>query len=133
VPTRRRRQVVGLQLEAAARVHRRCVGMYYYFGTIAVDAYDNVALGFSGSSLSQYVGAYLTGRNHSDSLGAMRAPVRYRDGAACYYNSNGGTNCTNVVTNPVPLRRTAGAITARPWRTLLRRGSFGRCRSPPTV
>ncbi|MCX5790066.1 MAG: hypothetical protein NTX64_16410 [Elusimicrobia bacterium] len=71
--------------------------IFYYFGSIAVDANDNVALGFSGSSANQYVGAFISGRYNTDTVGTMRTPTQYQAGADCYYWASGSggtiTNC----------------------------------------
>ena len=54
--------------------------LHYFFPSIMVNTHGDVAMGFTGSSSSQYAGAYFTGRRASDSLGEMAAPVQYRAG-----------------------------------------------------
>ncbi len=60
------------------------VGKYYFFPSIAVDADDNAALGFTASDPSIFAGAYYTGRYNQDTLGTMQTPVQYKAGAAKY-------------------------------------------------
>ncbi len=57
-------------------------GLYYYFPSIAVNASGQVALGFSGSSPTEYASTYFTGRRAFDPPGMMAPPVLYRSGQA---------------------------------------------------
>lgn len=52
----------------------------YYFPAIAANADGDAAIGFSGSSASQYVGAYYSGREAEDTFGTMADPVQYKAG-----------------------------------------------------
>ncbi len=56
--------------------------LYYFFPSIAVNATGHVAMGFSGSSASEYASTYYTGRSPSDPPGMMAPPVLYRAGQA---------------------------------------------------
>ena len=67
--------------------------MYYFMPGIAVNARDEVILGFSGSNASQYAGAYLAARRPADSAGEMCAPILFQAGNAAYNTaSSGGVN-----------------------------------------
>ena len=45
--------------------------MSYYYPSLAVDACNDVGIGFSGSSLASYASSYYTGRTATDPLGTM--------------------------------------------------------------
>lgn len=67
--------------------------MYYFMPGIAVNARDEVILGFSGSNASQYAGAYLAARLPTDPAGELCAPILFQPGNAPYNTaSSGGTN-----------------------------------------
>lgn len=67
--------------------------IHYYMPGIAVNAADQMMIGFSGSSPSQFVGAYLTGRLPSDPAGETGPPLLYKAGEAPYTQiSSAGTN-----------------------------------------
>ncbi|HNQ23015.1 MAG TPA: hypothetical protein PKK06_07970 [Phycisphaerae bacterium] len=55
---------------------------FYFFPSIMVNAAGHVALGFTGSSGSEYASCYFTGRKLSDAPGEMGAPVLYQAGTA---------------------------------------------------
>jgi hypothetical protein len=54
----------------------------YFFPSIAVNAHGDLVLGCSGTSASQYAGAYYTGRVFSDPPGEMAPPALMRQGDA---------------------------------------------------
>lgn len=56
----------------------------YYMPGIAVNGADQMMIGFSGSSPSQFVGAYLTGRLPTDAPGETGPPLLYKAGEAPY-------------------------------------------------
>ena len=56
----------------------------FVMGSIAVNNNGDCVMGFSGSSASQYAGAYFTGRQALDPAGLTAAPVEYQAGQASY-------------------------------------------------
>ncbi len=54
--------------------------LYYFFPSIMVNQAGSVAMAFSGSNASQYVGCYYTGRLANDPAGEMATPVMYKEG-----------------------------------------------------
>jgi len=54
--------------------------LYYYFPSIMVNQFGDVAMGFSGSHAGIYVGCYYTGRLAADPVGEMATPVEYKAG-----------------------------------------------------
>lgn len=54
--------------------------LHYFMPSIAVNSAEDVMLGFSGSSSSQFAGAYFTGRVATDAADQMGAPVQYKTG-----------------------------------------------------
>ena len=66
---------------------------HYYMPSISVNAANEVLLGFSGSSGSQFVGAYIAGRKPTDPLGQVCLPIQYKAGEAVYTQiSSSGVN-----------------------------------------
>lgn len=66
---------------------------HYYMPGISVNASDQMVVGFSGSSPSSFVGAYLSGRLPSDPPGEVSAPILYKAGEAPYTQlSSAGVN-----------------------------------------
>jgi hypothetical protein len=66
---------------------------HYYMPGISVNASDQMVVGFSGSSSSQFVGAYLTGRLPTDPPNETGAPLLYKAGEAPYTQiSSSGVN-----------------------------------------
>ncbi len=57
---------------------------WYYFPSIAVNAHGSVALGFSGSSPTEYIGGYYTMRERSDPPGTMRPVALLKEGERTY-------------------------------------------------
>ncbi|GJM25741.1 MAG: hypothetical protein DHS20C16_21560 [Phycisphaerae bacterium] len=55
---------------------------HYFFPSLAVNAVDQIVMGFSGSSPTEYASTYYTGRRSSDPLGMMAPPTLYREGLA---------------------------------------------------
>ena len=58
--------------------------LYYIMPSIAVNAADDVVIGFSGSSANQFAGAYVTGRLSTDPTGEMGVPFEYHAGLGSY-------------------------------------------------
>ncbi len=54
--------------------------LHFFMPSIAVNASDQVAMGFSGSNANQFAGAYFTGRVATDPAGQMVVPVQYKTG-----------------------------------------------------
>jgi len=68
-------------------------GRFYYFPSIAVNAAEDVGIGFSGSSPTEYAGAFYTARSGSDPPGTMQSVATLKAGLASYYKTYGlGTN-----------------------------------------
>ncbi len=65
---------------------------WYYFPSIAVNSYNDVGIGFSGSSSTEYAGAYYTARKSSDPPGTMQSVALLKAGLAPYYKTYGGTS-----------------------------------------
>ena len=61
--------------------------MYYYFPSIAVNQYDEVLLGFSGSSTTTYAGSYYTYRDPTTPPGTMESVSLMKAGEASYYKT----------------------------------------------
>ncbi|MBI2083228.1 MAG: thrombospondin type 3 repeat-containing protein [Deltaproteobacteria bacterium] len=59
-------------------------GMYYYFPSIAVDADNNVAIGFSGSGVDNYPGAYYAIHRNTDPAGIVSTLSVYKEGEMPY-------------------------------------------------
>jgi hypothetical protein len=66
-------------------------GTHTFFPAIAVDALDNVGIGFSASAPTIFPGAYFTGRKSSDLSGTMRPPKTLAAGVDFYIRTFGGT------------------------------------------
>ncbi len=64
---------------------------WYYYPSIAVNSKGDVGIGFSGSSTSEYAGAYYTARNSSDAAGTMQAVGLLKSGLAPYYKTFRGS------------------------------------------
>jgi len=62
---------------------------YYYYPSIMVNKFGQVAIAFSGSKASEFVSAYYAGRNVLDPPGAMANPVLYKAGSAPQNNIDG--------------------------------------------
>jgi hypothetical protein len=67
--------------------------VHYFAPSISVNSLGEVLLGFSGSSGSQFAGAYLAGRKPTDPAGQVSLPVLYKAGEAPYTQlSSSGVN-----------------------------------------
>ena len=65
----------------------------YYYPSVAVNSLGYMVMGFSGSSASEYVSAYVTGRLPSDPLGTLQPVTLIQAGQGPYtILSNGTTN-----------------------------------------
>lgn len=70
----------------------------YFYPSIAVNANNDVAIGFSGSSAAEYASAYYTARRSSDPAGVMQPPSLLKNGVAPYLKAGitfGGTETDN--------------------------------------
>lgn len=65
---------------------------FYYYPSIAVNANSDIALGFSGSSATEFPGGYYTARLNSDPLGTTRPVALLKAGLAPYFKTFGGTS-----------------------------------------
>ncbi|MDX2198230.1 MAG: hypothetical protein SF069_04565 [Phycisphaerae bacterium] len=66
---------------------------HYYFPSISVDALGNAVVGYSGSSTTEFIGVYYSGRRALDPSGAMSAPQIYEPGVSAINNiDNVGRN-----------------------------------------
>jgi len=63
--------------------------LWYYFPSIAVNADESVAVGFTGSGSASEAGAYYTGRKSTDPAGTMDAPTLLKAGEDPYYKTFG--------------------------------------------
>lgn len=64
---------------------------FYYYPSIAVNANGDIALGFSGSSPTEFAGGYYTARLNSDPPGTTQPVERLKAGEAAYFKTFGGT------------------------------------------
>ena len=64
----------------------------YYYPSIAVNAAGDVALGFTGSSASEYASAFYTARAAGDPAGSTQAVSLLKAGEAYYYKTYSGTS-----------------------------------------
>jgi len=64
---------------------------WYYYPSIAVNSNGDAGIGFSGSSTSEYAGAYYTARQSSDTSGTMQSVAALKAGLASYYKTFSGT------------------------------------------
>jgi FG-GAP-like repeat len=66
---------------------------FYYYPSIAVNAGGEAGVGFSGSSATEYAGAYYTARAVTDTSGTMRGIATLKSGLASYFKDFGtGSN-----------------------------------------
>lgn len=65
---------------------------YYYYPTIMVNGQGNVAMGFSGSSSTEFVGTYTCGRLTTDTPNVMGAVAQVKAGQASYVRLDGTRN-----------------------------------------
>ena len=63
---------------------------FYFYPSIAVNAGGEAGIGFSGSSATEYVGAYYTARAATDTSGTMRGIATLTSGLAPYFKEFGG-------------------------------------------
>jgi hypothetical protein len=66
-------------------------GTHYFFPSIAVNANDDVVLGFSYSDSTQYVEGAFTGRESTDALGTMGSVTTCKAGEDSYVKTFSGT------------------------------------------
>lgn len=65
-------------------------GMMYAFPTIAVNAMEDVMIGYGSFSEDQYASASYSFRYAEDPLNTLRERYQYKDGLASYYKTFGG-------------------------------------------
>jgi len=63
---------------------------WYYYPSIAVNYNGDVGIGFTGSSTSEFAGAYYTARAVSDPAGTMQSVATLQPGGSSYYNHLSG-------------------------------------------
>jgi hypothetical protein len=62
---------------------------HYYFASIAVDAQNNIGLGFSGSHAGVYCSTFISGRRASDPAGITSPPTLVKAGEASWNRLDG--------------------------------------------
>ena len=67
-------------------------GTYTFFPSVAVDAQDNMAIGFSASAPDIFPGAYYTARLATDPVGTVQPSAVSRAGVDQYVRKFGGTS-----------------------------------------
>ncbi|MDD5762320.1 MAG: fibronectin type III domain-containing protein, partial [bacterium] len=65
---------------------------FYYYPSIAVNVNGDIALGFSGSSSTEFAGGYYTARLNSDPIGSTQPVALLQAGLASYFKTFGGTS-----------------------------------------
>ncbi|MBI4348040.1 MAG: hypothetical protein HY553_14380 [Elusimicrobia bacterium] len=65
---------------------------FYWFPSLAVDEFENVAIGFNGSGTSQFVSAYYTGCYRGGTTCAIQSELLYEAGKNIYNVLVGGVN-----------------------------------------
>ena len=66
---------------------------HYYFPSIGVDSSGNACIGFSGSSVNEFIGVYYASRRAGDASGTMRGPILFQAGSSAINNiDNAGRN-----------------------------------------
>ncbi len=70
---------------------------WYYYPSIAVNAVGDVGIGFSGSSATEFAGAYYTARNASDAPGMMQPVGLLKAGLDSYTQDRWGDFSATVV------------------------------------
>ncbi len=66
-------------------------GFWHFYPAIAVDKNKNLIIGYSRSGLTEYIGAYVSGRNSNDGIGLSQS-VLVKNGEANYVKSDGSRN-----------------------------------------
>jgi len=64
---------------------------FYFYPSIAVNANRDIVIGFSGSSPTEYAGAYYSTRGASDAAGTMSSPALLRAGQGSYVQLDSGS------------------------------------------
>jgi hypothetical protein len=80
-----------LSLNQFGRVDDPTNAVQFAYPSISVNANDDVLLGFSKFSDSQYASAAYAYRKSSDAAGTMQDPYQYKTGEASYFKTYGGT------------------------------------------
>lgn len=62
---------------------------HYYFPSVAVNGFGDMAMGFSGSHANEYAGSYFAGRRAGDPAGSTSLPQLLRNGTAPQNNIDG--------------------------------------------
>jgi hypothetical protein len=63
---------------------------WYYYPSIAVNQSNDVAIGFSGSSPTEFVGGWYTARKGGDPVNTMQPPSLLKAGESSYFKTLGG-------------------------------------------
>ena len=99
-----------------------------FFPSVTVNAANEIAIGFSASSLTIYPGSYYTTRKPADAAGTNSGSATLRAGTDYYIRTFDAPPC-NAVPIPGP-RRIAGATTRQP-RSIPRTSASGSTTSTP--
>ncbi|MGA9768285.1 MAG: alkaline phosphatase family protein, partial [Blastocatellia bacterium] len=78
-------------IQQRGRVDDPSGNVFYGFPSIAVNKNNDVLIGYSRFSASQYAGASYSFRASSDPVNTLRDPAVLKDGQAPYVKTNGGT------------------------------------------
>lgn len=62
---------------------------FYYYPSLVVSGQGHVAMGYSGSKSTEFIGAYASGRLASDAPGTMQAVMQLQPGLAIYERTDG--------------------------------------------
>ena len=95
----------GGSVQQRGRLDDASGNIFYGFPSIAVNQNNDVLIGYSQFSSSQYAGAGYAFRGSADPAGTLRTPALLKTGQAPYYKINGGTrnkwgDYSNTVTDP---------------------------------
>lgn len=72
------------------RIEDETEEIFYAFPSIAVNAMEDIMIGFSSFSENQYASAGYAFRSASDPVNTLRDPINYRNGETPYYKTFGG-------------------------------------------
>jgi hypothetical protein len=72
-------------------------GRYYYFPSVAVNANNEVLIGFSGSGALEYASGYYAYRSPSYPAGQFDEPLKYKAGLGTFSSPRWGDYSATVV------------------------------------